>query len=55
MPEGVVVYHEVTRGETISSIAHKYGATVKKVLQINELGARDRIYPGQKIRVPVRR
>jgi N-acetylmuramoyl-L-alanine amidase len=55
VPEDVVVYHEVTRGETISSIAHKYGATVKKVLEINRLGSRDRIYPGQKIKVPVKR
>ncbi|MFH1314001.1 MAG: LysM peptidoglycan-binding domain-containing protein [Candidatus Eisenbacteria bacterium] len=55
VPRDVLVYHEVTRGETISSIAGKYGATVNKVLEANEMKARDRIYPGQKIKVPVRR
>jgi LysM repeat protein len=55
VPQDVVVYHEVTRGETISSIASKYGASVSRVLEANRLGARDRIYPGQKIKVPVTR
>jgi LysM repeat protein len=55
VPRDVTVYHEVTRGETISSIAGKYGATVRKVLEANEMRSRDRIYPGQKIKVPVRR
>ena len=55
MPRDVVVYHEVTRGETVTSIAGKYGTTVGKVLEANRLWARDRIYPGQKIKVPVKR
>jgi membrane-bound lytic murein transglycosylase D len=50
-----VIVHNVIRGETITSIAKKYGASSSEVLKENGLGPRDKIYPGQKIRVPVRR
>ena len=53
--EDKIVVHKVTRGETITSIARKYGASSKDVLKENGLGPRDKIYPGQKIRVPVRK
>jgi membrane-bound lytic murein transglycosylase D len=51
--EGRVVVHEVRRGETITSIARKYGASIPTVLRANGLGSRDKIYPGQKIKVPM--
>jgi membrane-bound lytic murein transglycosylase D len=44
--------HEVRKGDTISSIASRYGATVSSVLAANDLGSRDKIYPGQKVKVP---
>ncbi len=50
-----IIVHKVSRGETITSIARKYGASSSSVLKENGLGPRDKIYPGQKIRVPVRR
>jgi membrane-bound lytic murein transglycosylase D len=50
-----IIVHKVSRGETITSIARKYGASSSSVLRENGLGPRDKIYPGQKIRVPVRR
>lgn len=45
-------YHTVQEGETITSIARIYGVTVRSVLDVNGLGTRDTIYPGQKIRLP---
>jgi membrane-bound lytic murein transglycosylase D len=50
-----IIVHNVRRGDTITSIAKKYGASSNDVLKENGLGPRDKIYPGQKIRVPVRR
>ncbi len=50
-----IIIHSVRLGETITSIARKYGASSSEVLKANGLGPRDKIYPGQKIRVPVRR
>jgi membrane-bound lytic murein transglycosylase D len=50
-----IIVHSVRSGDTITSIARKYGASSGAVLKENGLGPRDKIYPGQKIRVPVRR
>jgi len=49
-----VIVHSVSRGDTITSIAKKYGASSSDVLKENGLGPRDKIYPGQKIKVRVR-
>ena len=49
-----IIVHSVKKGETITSIARKYGASSTEVLRENGLGPRDKIYPGQKIRVPVK-
>jgi LysM repeat protein len=46
------VTHVVKRGDTVSSIADQYGASVAAVLSANGLGSRDTIYPGQRLRVP---
>jgi membrane-bound lytic murein transglycosylase D len=53
-PRDEVIVHSVRRGDTITSIAKKYGASSGDVLKENGLGPRDKIYPGQKIRVRVR-
>jgi len=54
-PRDEIIVHSVRRGDTITSIAKKYGASSSDVLRENGLGPRDKIYPGQKIRVRVKR
>lgn len=49
---GETFVHVVSSGENVSSIAKKYGASCDAVLSANGLGSRDRIYPGQKLRIP---
>ncbi len=51
---GQTKVHTVRRGETITRIARHYGVPVRSVLEVNNLDADDIIYPGQRIRVPVR-
>ncbi len=48
------IYHRVRRGETLYAISKRYGTTIKKLQKDNHLGARDKLHPGQvlKIRVP---
>ncbi len=45
-------HHKVSSGETISTIAERYGVSTREVLNLNGLGSRDRIYPGQTIKIP---
>ncbi|MCM1448741.1 MAG: transglycosylase SLT domain-containing protein [Clostridiales bacterium] len=45
------VYHKVRSGESIAKIAKRYGTTTAKVLKLNNMTARTKIYPGDKIRV----
>ncbi len=47
------IRHHVVRGDTLFSIARRYDTTVRAVKHANNL-ARDRIYPGQVLRVPGR-
>ncbi len=42
--------HVVQRGESLSRIAQRYGVTIARLKQINDLTG-DRIYPGQKLRL----
>ena len=44
--------HTVARGDTLSGIAKKYGATLAAVFEANGLGSGSIIYPGQAITVP---
>ncbi len=44
--------HTVSSGETVSQIAERYGVSTRDVLKLNGLGSRDRIYPGQTIKIP---
>jgi len=53
-PQDRVIVHRVRRGDTLNSIAEKYGSTTGRLLKTNGLKPSDRIYPGQKIKVPVR-
>lgn len=45
------VLHRVRSGETVSSIASRYGMSVSTLLRKNHLSSRGRIRPGQKLRV----
>lgn len=45
-------FHTVVRGDNLSSIAKKYGTSWQKLQQINGIKDANRIYPGQRIRLP---
>ncbi len=51
VPTGVIT-HIVSWGETISSIAAKYGVTIDEIVTHNHLVAPDRIYAGQQLIIP---
>jgi len=38
--------------DTLSAISRRYGISLKRVLKINALSLRDKIYPGQKLLIP---
>jgi membrane-bound lytic murein transglycosylase D len=44
--------HKVRRGDTLWSIAQKYGMTVEEICQANSITANTRIYPGQSLDIP---
>lgn len=49
-----VVRHKVRRGETLASIARKYGTSVSAIRDYNHLAARRGVAPGQRVIVPLR-
>lgn len=56
-PEPEAQYHDVVRGDTLSAIAKKYYGDANKYPAIFEankpmLNHPDKIYPGQKLRIP---
>ena len=44
-------YHIVKSGETLYTISHRYGVTVKQLQKINKLSAGSVIHPGQKLMI----
>lgn len=50
---GGYVEYVVRRGDTISSIARRHGQSTREVLETNGLSWRSRIYPGDRIRIPM--
>lgn len=48
-------YYVVKRGDTIGTIAHRYGIPTKRLIQANKLDRRATIRVGQKIRLPGRK
>ncbi len=52
--EKTVTYksYAVKSGDTLSTIAKKYGTTVNDIMQINRIADKNRIYVGQKIYIP---
>jgi len=46
------VWHTVQRGESLASIARRYGATWQAIAQANNLSNPNQIYAGQKLKIP---
>jgi LysM repeat protein len=51
-PSGDVVWHTVQQGETLSSIASRYGTSWQAIAQANGLVNPNQIYTGQKLKIP---
>jgi membrane-bound lytic murein transglycosylase D len=45
--------HKVRKGETLSTIAKKYGTSVAAIIEVNGLSKKQRIYSGQLLTIPV--
>jgi LysM repeat protein len=46
-----VLYHSVKRGDTLYSIARKYGTTVDKICKMNKMKSTDILDLGRKLKV----
>jgi len=53
-PQTQYVTHRVRRGETLGAIAGHYGSSVSAIMRVNGLRSANRIWPGQRLRIPVR-
>ena len=51
-PSGQVIVHVVQPGETLYSIAYRYGTTIQAIIDANGITNPDQIYQGQKLNVP---
>ncbi len=47
--------YTVRKKDTLSAISRRYGIPLKRILKINGLSLREKIYPGQKLRIPYKR
>jgi membrane-bound lytic murein transglycosylase D len=47
------VYHRVSKGETLSSIAERYKTTVAAISKANNIRSRQLINTGQRLRIPL--
>ncbi len=47
------VRHRIRTGETVSTIARRYGVSISSIAQANKLGRSNRIYAGQNLMIPV--
>lgn len=46
-------YHRVSRGESVSAIAQRYGVSARELVSLNNLRSADHIRVGQELRLPV--
>lgn len=51
-PQRAFVYHRVRRGEALSTIADRYGASVRSICIANNIRHRNFIRAGQKLKIP---
>ncbi|MBW2649341.1 MAG: LysM peptidoglycan-binding domain-containing protein, partial [Deltaproteobacteria bacterium] len=42
----------VKRGDILERIARRYGTTMKALMELNNLRSKNRIYVGQKLKIP---
>lgn len=47
------VRHTIRRGETVSTIARRYGVSIASIVQANNLGKRRKIYAGKTLMIPI--
>lgn len=55
IPSGAQVsaqYYTIRSGDTLSGIAARFGTTVKKLQELNQISDPDKIYAGSRIRIP---
>jgi len=48
----VPLVYVVKRGDNLDSIAVKHGTTIRALMKINRIRSRNRIYVGQKLKIP---
>ena len=53
-PKDTYTVHRVRRGETLSTIARRYGSSVSSIVSANNLRSRNRIRAGQRLKIPTR-
>ncbi len=54
-PQPAYATHRVRRGETLSHIARRYGTSINAIMRSNNLRSANRIWPGQRLKVPTSR
>jgi LysM repeat protein len=47
-----VIWHTVSQGETLGTIAARYGTTTNSIAQANGIANPNMIYPGQRLKIP---
>lgn len=53
-PEPTYLRHKVRRGESLSTVAHRYRVTIREIAEANDLSPRAHLRIGQVLRVPNR-
>jgi membrane-bound lytic murein transglycosylase D len=51
-PRPAYVHHRIRKGETLSTIARRYGTSVGRIARANNLRSNSRIYAGKKLKIP---
>jgi membrane-bound lytic murein transglycosylase D len=52
LPQNAYTWHRVRSGETLSTIAHRYGTRVSKIMRANNMRSSNYIRAGQRLKIP---